>query len=323
MKHCFLIALTVLASAFTEEEELSLLEAPQLSTQTMDLQVFDEKAPPLDDVDFPKPQFTKKEPGIAVLLSAFVPGLGNGYLGDYKTAGSIFGSAGSFITAGSVSNGGSFSLNNFVLAQNTWMYGMYAAYRDARSYNNDSGYSYSMPKESFKELSMASFQWSVISKPEVWGGLLGALAIASGLTYLIDTDENQAAMSSQSRIFPLTAFPVGIGEETLFRGFMLPAFTEAWGPNIGLIASSLAFGAIHIPNAALMSHQQKRNYYAFGIPFITGMGAYMGWLTQKNTSLKESVALHSWYDFILFLASYSATSSITRQKPTFAFSVAF
>jgi membrane protease YdiL (CAAX protease family) len=345
MKYCFCIALIFLTFTFAEEallsqpseltteeidsnqkveEEIAFLEPTELAIERMDPNLFETK--PAPDQRAELNYLPPKNPAIAVTLSSLVPGLGNSYLGDNRTAGAIFGSAAGFITAGSLSENETFQISNLTMASNTWFYGMYAAYRDARAYNNDYGYSYSMPNDSFADLSFASFQWSVISKPEVWGGLLGTLAAAVGVGYLMgggaDEDEDPS-LSSTGRNYPLNAFSVGIGEEAFFRGVLMPAFTEMWGPRGGLIASSLVFGAAHIPNGFDMDTRTRNRYYMFGIPFITAIGGYMGWMAQKNNSLKESVAYHSWYDFILFLGAYSATSSITNQKPTFALSLSF
>ena len=85
----------------------------------------------------------------------------------------------------------------------------------------------------------------------------------------------------------------------------------------GITLSSLIFGAAHIPNAAEMSQDDRRRYYTFGLPLITGLGAYFGWLTYKNNSLKESVAVHAWYDFILMgLGALASEAVVPTGRPT-------
>lgn len=73
--------------------------------------------------------------------------------------------------------------------QNVGFYNVYAAYRDARKFNHFEGYSYQMPIDSGFDLALAPFQWSVVRKPEVWGGLLGALTAVSVLSYFTYPDE--------------------------------------------------------------------------------------------------------------------------------------
>jgi hypothetical protein len=59
------------------------------------------------------------------------------------------------------------------------------------------------------------------------------------------------------------------------------------------------------------------------MPFIAACGGYMGWLSYKNGSLKESVAVHAWYDFIIFSLASVASQSITGEPATFAIQFAF
>ena len=129
------------------------------------------------ELDLSSLTFTpSKSSFLTVSLSSLWPGLGHAYLGDFKTAGTLFGSSGLFISLSSLKNSNeSFRDSNSNMLQNTWLYGIYAAYRDVRAYNNNRDYSYKMPTDSFADLAYAPFQWSVLKKPEVWGGFLGAL----------------------------------------------------------------------------------------------------------------------------------------------------
>lgn len=263
----------------------------------------------------------RKSPFIAVGLSTLAPGLGHAYLGDYKTASGLFGS--STLYAGLClirPYNETFVDSNLHLISNTWFYSIYAAYRDVRAYNTADVYSYKMPTETLSELALAPFQWSVMKKPEVWGGLLVDLSLAIGLQFLFS---NSIAHSHAGSSFPLLAFPVGIGEESFFRGFLQPALSEYCTPWGGIVISSLAFGAAHIPNAYDLNRRERGQYYSAALPFITLSGIYYGWVSYKNCSLKESVALHSWYDFAIFLASYSLAQSTVLGNPTFAFSIPF
>jgi len=256
-----------------------------------------------------------KSPFITVGLSALFPGLGHVYLGDYKTASGLMGSTSVYYSLYYLKpHPETFNSVNFNLISNTWLYGIYAAYRDVRAYNSADIYCYPMPKETLTELALAPFQWSVMKKPEVWGALLVDLTLAIGLEYL-------ASFSHVGHDFPLMAFPVGIGEEAFFRGYLQSRLSETFSPWGGIAVSSLAFGAAHIPNASGYTSKERRYYYTSVLPFITVMGGYFGWLTYKNCSLKEAVAIHCWYDFAIFLASYSLSKSVT-QTP-FVFSVPF
>ncbi len=240
---------------------------------------------------------------LAAVLSMICPGLGHAYLKDVSMAGYLFGSSSLAVYAAIKEIGNtdvSFGLN---IAQNTWSYGIYSAYRDARIANGLTGYSYKMPTDSFFDLATAPFRPSVLKKPEVWGGVLGALAVAFTTAYVVESIEGRIpspAASSRGPLFPMMALPVGVGEEALFRGYLQTQFCEMFRPEIGITLSSLSFGAAHIPNAQALEKNRRWTYYSFSLPLITSLGAYLGWLTHKNGSLKESVAVHTLYDMALF-----------------------
>lgn len=157
----------------------------------------------------------------------------------------------------------------------------------------------------------------MIKKPEVWGGLLGAFVVASGVTYL------SKALSVGGEVYPAMALPIGIGEEAFFRGFLQPQLSEVLTPWGGITASSVAFGAAHIGNAWDMDRRDRRSYYSFVLPYLTTFGVYLGWLTYKNNSLQECVALHTWYDFIIFAGSAMATEAAITNNARFALSLPF
>ncbi len=253
-----------------------------------------------------------KNASLAACL-AVIPGLGHVYLDDMKTAGGFFSSTGlAFSLALSMPSERPLSSAGLMFTQNTEMYGIYAAYRDARLKNGMSFYSYRMPTESLSELAYSPFQWSVIKKPEVWGGLLGFLIAGASMVHFGFPDEAHIRLDlSHTSTMPLFALPIGIGEESFFRGYLQSTLSESCRPWGGIAISSLAFGAAHIPTAWNLDPQDQWRYYSFAVPFITGMGAYLGWLTYKNHSLKESVALHTWYDLILMttatFVSYQAS----------------
>lgn len=270
--------------------------------------------PPFAAPPLPKPY---RSGHLAAGLSLIYPGLGHLYLGDNRAAAVLSSTMGASIGAGlgweswmkaqreKDGEFGFFFNPGFILAQATWGYGIFAAYRDGRAYNQFSGYNYPMPTDSFSDLAYAPFRSQVMKKPEVWGGVLGALVIGTVVSYFgfssEEVEEAQPGQANATRSFlPLAAFPVGLGEEALFRGCIQPLFSEALTPWGGLTLASLAFGAAHIPNALMLPEEDRWRYYSFSLPLITGIGAYCGWLSMKNRSLQESVALHAWYDFVLF-----------------------
>lgn len=275
----------------------------------------------------PIPQ--QKSAALSAGLSFLLPGLGHYYINDTKTA---------YILSGSTGAGLSLMYSHFATpevryagfwtTEICWTYGIYAAYRDARLYNGEASYSFKrMPKDGFFDLAAAPFKFSVLKKPEVWGGFLGSFAIATLIGHFASQKTDRTApisLSVFSTIYPLTAFLVGISEESLFRGYLQSQLCEISNPVTGIILSSLLFGAAHIGNAKGFSKEARRSYYTFCIPFISAAGGYLGWMSYKNASLQESVALHGWYDFTLFAleaaASQAGMAAISGNKE---FSISF
>jgi membrane protease YdiL (CAAX protease family) len=327
LNHALTLSLLAFALPIYADEQMPEQELPSDEIALLEPTVFAQQPSFQEELDITLPSYAPqhKSSFLTMGLSALCPGLGHAYLGEYATAGSLFGSSALFLTFGSGEIAGEeFTNSNLVALQNTWFYSMYAAYRDVRAYNGGSDYKYKMPTESLSELAWAPFQWSVIRKPEVWGGFLGALTVGAGIGYFLLSQQEDAELKvSTSSTFPLLAFPVGIGEESFFRGFLQPMLAERVTPWGGIILSSLLFGAMHLGNGLAMEPDARRQYYSVSIPFITSFGVYFGWIAYKNNSLKEGVALHSWYDFALFMASYSLAQSASIRKPSFAISIPF
>lgn len=171
-----------------------------------------------------------------------------------------------------------------------------------------------LPRNDFKQLAAAPFQWSVLRKFEVWGGCVGALAIGGTVVYFAFSSKPVAIVDT-TYVLPCSALPIAISEESVFRGLLQTVLSEKLPPWGAITLSSLAFGAAHIPNAKLLDPSLQKRYYTVSLPLITSLGAYLGWLTYKNHSLKESVALHTWYDFTLMLAGVLATKAAI-EEPT-------
>lgn len=299
------------------------------------------------NTEFNEPIKPYKSSWKAIGLAFLYPGLGHLYLGDILTAISFTTSSSLLTGIDRLYSKDSVSIlrsyydqetaeidhlkedkNSFPFLEaleNLWSYNVYATYRDVRIYNNQTGYSYGMPRDSLADLTLAPFRWSIIKKPEVWGGLFGALTFATVVSTFAfdDAPQTHISLSTKDQIFPLLAFPVAIGEESFFRGFLQSALYESLSPLGSIITSSLAFGAAHIPNASLLEKDQRKSYFFSSIPMITVFGAYFGYLTYKNQSLQESTAIHAWYDLILFAGTYAAHAKLTSIKPRFALAIKF
>ena len=104
----------------------------------------------------------------------------------------------------------------------------------------------------------------------------------------------------------------GIGEEALFRGWLLPLFHETFGERFWLAngLQALLFGAGHIGSASEFAA-------------VIGAGAlYEGWLTRRNDwSIRESIFHHFWYDVAVVTAEFltDERSPVTLVFPTIRF----
>ncbi len=299
-----------------KEEIIASLDAPTFSQEAF--------LPSKTESPPPKIELKHKSSFTAVSLSFLIPGLGHVYLNDLTTAGGLAASYGLCLASLEKNKDGN-EVPSATGLLNTWFYGVYSAYRDVRIYNSQKGYKYPMPTDSLSDLAKAPFQLSVITKPAVWGGVAGLLAAGATITYFAfpENESTATCSTSDNTVNPLLAFPIGIGEEAFFRGYLQSHLTELSNPTTGIVLSSLIFGAMHIPNALAFPEKDRASYYTYSIPLITSIGGYLGWLTHKTNSLKQGTAVHAWYDFTLFAITAAATSKASIVKPSFAYSFSF
>lgn len=93
---------------------------------------------------------------------------------------------------------------------------------------------------------------------------------------------------------------IGLGEELLFRGLVLPELTaQPGGENRALLAQAAIFGAAH------MDPEGDPGDNLAHAAFATTFGLYTGWMsTRRDWGLRKCIALHAWWDTIVFLADY-------------------
>ena len=179
-----------------------------------------------------------------------------------------------------------------------------------------------VPQDTLGELVVAPFNGQVLSRPEVWGGILGTVAAGVAVSALLDGWPWRPR--DKPRLFgidyaPAAGYPiasaigvglfehVAIAEETVFRGFVQSGFVRRYGEDRGLVYGSLVFGLAHAPNALFMDSSQRVKYLAVGVPFLTVIGSYLG-LTYRwgGYSLAPSTAVHFWYDLIISAVGFVA-----------------
>lgn len=225
-------------------------------------------------------------------------------------------------------------------AQNVWFYNMFSAYRDARLLRGDIGYRYPISRETLDDLAAAPFSPSVLKSPWVWGGLPAMLGLAVAFSAIVSPSDFRSprhAFDGQrinflGHRYPTASgfalgeaylgglfLPVGVGEESLFRGVLQSSLSESLGPWGGWGVASAIFGGVHVFN---FTDDRNAATALYAVPFISFVGSYFGLVYMKSGyQLSRGVALHFWYDFLLstigFIADPDHAPFIARYGTSF------
>jgi membrane protease YdiL (CAAX protease family) len=174
-----------------------------------------------------------------------------------------------------------------------------------------------VPQENLSELAQAPFSGEVLKRPAVWGGILGTLALGLVVSRIVDGPITTQGFGKRPVLFGRSvnsavgypaAAAIGVGvfehvslaEESTFRGLLQSSWSRKYGEDRGFLYASLAFGALHAGNILFMDSSARLNYLAAGVPFITVLGSYLGFVYRSSGySLAPSVAIHFWYDFLV------------------------
>jgi membrane protease YdiL (CAAX protease family) len=204
------------------------------------------------------------------------------------------------------------SILPLIAFQDTWVAGVADMYID-RDLADHQLYA---PTDTISELALAPFNWRVMKRPKVWAGLAAALAIGVGATLALEGSLPESTSDKVNlfgrEVSPGVGYPAGAAafaglfthvapaEELLFRGVIQSEFSRRHGETLGWIEGSLVFGAIHAPNALAFEGEERRDYLVYGLPVITAIGSYLGYLYKDSGySLAPPTAVHFWYDFLL------------------------
>jgi len=279
-----------------------------------------------------------KHVGTAVAISIVCPGCGEIYLGHTATGAAQIAATAALVASGFALLDGNVSglsgpvdsastsvgIDLLEAGQNAWFYSIFDAYRDARVMRGDAGYKHPITHESLGDLASAPFRPSVLASPWLWAGVPATLALGLGVTYLSDPSgftANPSIFHTRSidvlghtfgrgggfaagEGYYLTLFdPVGVGEESLFRGVIQNELDERFGTWGGLVLGSAIFGAVHTLNFTAPGANIKDALVA--VPTIAVLGSALGFAFIKTGyKLETSVAMHFWYDFLLSTAGF-------------------
>lgn len=197
--------------------------------------------------------------------------------------------------------------------QDLWIYG----YADAIFVEQRAAHMLYVPEDTPSELVLAPFNARVLAEPDVWFGTLIATGLGVALSSAVDESFTTKHLGDDANLFgrrfpPETGYPlagavgmglfshVAIAEEAAFRGLLQSQMSRETDPVNGWVGASIAFGALHATNAAVLDSEDRAKYLAFGVPFITVLGGYLGLSYRWHEySLAAPVAIHFWYDFLL------------------------
>ncbi len=278
----------------------------------------------------------RKKPGTASGLSLLCPGCGQLYLGNTAEGIAQLGTTAALLASTVLllrdqelaldgtaqSRRVPLGILTAIAGQNLWFYSIFDAYRDARVARGDYGYRHAITRESLGDLTSAPFRPSVLASPWVWAGVpiaVGAGVLASYLAApeefrdknsIFEVDKVNVLGRRFSRLGGFGAgesyyaglfTPVGVGEESLFRGLIQTEMEERFGTYGGLAVASLMFGAVHVLNFL-----DDPGGAAVAVPVISVLGSGLGLAYQRTGyQLETSVAMHFWYDFLLSTVAFA------------------
>jgi membrane protease YdiL (CAAX protease family) len=146
------------------------------------------------------------------------------------------------------------------------------------------------------------------------GALLGLLPIAVPSLLLLAFAQLRAVPSSPgswwaaSGISFANLLPAAATEELLLRGYVFAALKEALGARWTLIATSVIFGLLHMPNPGADAES---------IAIVMLAGFFLGSVLLATRSLYAAIAAHFVWNWFMAAGLHSAVSGIGVMTPDY------
>ncbi len=146
------------------------------------------------------------------------------------------------------------------------------------------------------------------------GALMGALAIGIPSLLLLATGELRTVAStpgSWSAAAGLTfanLLPAAIGEELLIRGYIFAVLRESIGWRWTLIATSIAFGLLHVPNPGADAES---------VLLVMLAGFFLGSVLLATGSLYAAVMVHFAWNWVMAAFLHTSVSGIAIVAPDY------
>lgn len=187
----------------------------------------------------------------------------------------------------------------------------YHSFRTAvRSRQKNGEFAYLEEEEKITDLLLAPLHFEFMLRKSTWIPLL----IVGAIAYIENTPWALAESKSKSSpLYPsdyyysvVPALGAGTSEEAVFRGWLMPMFHHHLkSETLSNLAQASVFALAHLGNVK--------------VPVVQALlGYYLGEVTMRNHwTLAESVFIHTWWDVIAFLGSYSNRdrNDTAKQRP--------
>ncbi|HEY3328532.1 MAG TPA: type II CAAX endopeptidase family protein [Capsulimonadaceae bacterium] len=135
---------------------------------------------------------------------------------------------------------------------------------------------------------------------ETLAGYIIGMALMSVVIGILTTTGHLTVLSQNPGYRPGFAlalcFFIAVLEETIFRGYMLPAFERRWGTMTALIVSSLLFGAVHLMNVRGEPHDVQLRVVLF---IAVEAGLLLGGAYLVTRRLWLPIGIHWAWNFFL------------------------
>ncbi len=249
---------------------------------------------------------------IPPLVSLVLPGFDQWWEKQY-TYGAIY--------SGAALSGAALAASNLDPRIRTWglqtslaagMMSGYHSFRTAvKSRQGEEGFKFLKHHETPLELLTAPLNFSYLGRPTTYLGLPGMILGSFFIHYLQGTlpgGRLQARLPSPQNTLYSGAISLnaGVAEEAMFRGWLMPLTMNSMKSEFASnVLTSLVFGAVHYRDGYIPVSQ-------------TGVGYYLGAVTQADEwRIGESIFLHTWFDVIVFLTTFSLSSPQERAASAF------
>lgn len=143
----------------------------------------------------------------------------------------------------------------------------------------------------FVGLAVSRGFWKELGLGAVWGALSIALVLAGMLYLTHEMEPGTLSRPGAGQVMDMLAFwgVVALGEEVLFRGYILSALRRGLPAWAAVTVSALLFSSIHVLNP---------DYYPFAFVYAFLIGALFGWVVIRRSGLACVIGFHAAWNLL-------------------------